>query len=324
MYYPKLKKLREFNQNDEIIKKIDKFIASLPKNTRFSPLIFLKEFNLSKDLSEEISFYCVNEEILDIKYEITCPECSTDVLTISSLDNIPKGHTKCDICNESFIPQEEDIYIFLYSIENQKIITDFKPESVSPISFKKLNKENPLLNIIQDNDLFGIDQNHLESLIELVETATTNDEKKRTLEDLTEFLFESIHNCHVFKKDFRTPTSELDLILENENTFHPFLKDIGFTFPIECKNWKEPIGSNEIRDFGRDIQKRQLKFGILISKKGVTGNKYKDAVREIADFFKEGITIIVLDLKDIKRVASGQNLITILRNKKMQIQFEWC
>ncbi|KKL68791.1 hypothetical protein LCGC14_2121410, partial [marine sediment metagenome] len=39
------------------------------------------------------------------------------------------------------------------------------------------------MNIIQDNDLFGIDQNHLESLIELVETATTNDEKKRTLED---------------------------------------------------------------------------------------------------------------------------------------------
>ena len=102
------------------------------------------------------------------------------------------------------------------------------------------------------------------------------------------------------------------------------MKDIGLNFIIECKNWKKPIGSDEISKFGRDIQKRKLKFGILISKKGITGNKYKDAVKEIADFFKEGITIIMLNLKDIKSIVLGQNLITILRNKNIQIQFEWC
>ena len=99
---------------------------------------------------------------------------------------------------------------------------------------------------------------------------------------------------------------------------------MGLNVPIECKNWKNPIGSNEIRDFGRDIQKRQLKFGILISKKGVTGDKNKDAIREITDFFKDGISLIILNLDDIKRVVSGENLITMLRSKKMQIQFEWC
>ena len=57
---------------------------------------------------------------------------------------------------------------------------------------------------------------------------------------------------------------------------------------------------------------RRIKFGILISKQGITGNEFKDAKRLIADYFKKDIIIPIIELKDIKSIALGKNLISFI------------
>ena len=127
----------------------------------------------------------------------------------------------------------------------------------------------------------------------------------------------------VVGRNLRTMTSELDLIIENNHTFHPFLRELGINFLIECKNWSKPVGVSEIRDFAGDMDSKRVKFGILISKNGITGTEYKDAKKVVVDYFKKGITIIVLDLLDLNSIAKGTNLITTLREKYREIQFKW-
>lgn len=318
MYYRKLKKLKDFEIKKDIIKKIDQIIASLPRFKRISFLLLSKRLKISKELSYNVALFCVEEGLMEIKYEITCPNCSSDLLSISNLSDIQKSEITCDICEEKFIPSENDLWIVLLSNKIPKI----KRESYifdQSTRFKDL-KNYPLFIDITDNDFFNIDKNCFKDLIKFVEEAKTKNNKKKTLEDLGDYLFSCVSVFNVVERNIRTSTSELDLIVENQFSFHPFLHELGYLIPIECKNWNKPISSSEIRDFHGDISKRNMKCGILISKKGITGKKNKDAKGVIGQIFiKDKISILTLNLNDLKRITLGENLITILRKKYLEL-----
>ncbi|EKF86553.1 restriction endonuclease [Methanobacterium formicicum] len=311
-----------YNGSIDLVKETLNKFAGLK---RVSPLLISKEL---PEMSEEdilsIIFQLSKEKYLNINYEITCPECSSDVITLSSLKDIPDKVICeiCDICNE-FIPTSSDIWITI-TIENEIQVQDVKDQVIDK-NTTNLNLNDAFNNIefssLVDDEFFIIDIDKFNLLLLDVINANTNDEKKNSMENLGEYLFTNIANFEIVERNKRTPTSELDIVSENNNAFHPFLTSLGLLIPIECKNWKSAIGASEIRDFGADMVNRKFQTGILISKSGITGErKFKtDAQGELVNFFKQNAKILVLTLEDLYQISDGISLLTILRKRNREL-----
>lgn len=295
---------------------------------RVSPLLISKELpEIPEDDVLSIIFQLSKEEkeYLHINYEITCPQCSTDVITLSSLKDIPDEVTCeiCDDCNE-FRPTPSDVWITI-TVEKEFPVKEHEKnqnheKKVNNLNLNDVSNNKGFLSVA-DDDFFVIDIDKFNSMLLDVINANTNDEKKNSMENLGEYLFMSITNFEIVERNKRTPTSELDIISENNNSFHPFLRTLGLLIPIECKNWKIPIGASEIRDFGADMVNRKFQTGILISKSGITGErKFRtDAQGELSNFFKQNAKILLLTLEDLNRVSEGISLLTLLRKRNREL-----
>jgi hypothetical protein len=92
----------------------------------------------------------------------------------------------------------------------------------------------------------------------------------------------------------------------------------------ECKDWARPVGFSTIAKFGRVLDSTKSKFGILFSKKGITGVKRTFAARleQIQLFHDHGIAIVVVSMEDLRKVAAGANFISVLRTKYEAVRFD--
>ena len=172
----------------------------------------------------------------------------------------------------------------------------------------------------QNNALLNLNIDFFKNLLEITKNAETNDEKKKTLESLSEFLFAAIKGFSVLPSK-RTSKAEIDRIIRNYST-HPLLRDLGLYILIECKNWSDSVGAPILRDFIAKIEEHRCSSGILLSKNGITGEGVKDATGEIRDAYKrKGILIIVLTEIDLEEITKGKNPISILEKKYEEVKF---
>ena len=146
--------------------------------------------------------------------------------------------------------------------------------------------------------------------LDLVKSARSNMSKKESLENLSKFFLSGVKGFRFLEKNYRGPSEEFDLILANESADSP-LNAIGNPIAVECRHRKNPASSRDIRDFCGKLYSAGLKGGILISLKGITGNKY-DAINEIRDARKKGISIIVITLDDLEQILDGKKPIKII------------
>jgi hypothetical protein len=115
-------------------------------------------------------------------------------------------------------------------------------------------------------------------------------------------------------------SEEIDIAFWNEK--HPrglhFLPNIVI---VECKNWSEPVGSEEVNWFSTKLRNRGLAFGILIAANGVTGDALDrtGAHSIIADALREGRQIVVLTLQDLRGIADTYQLIRLFKEKLCQL-----
>ena len=170
---------------------------------------------------------------------------------------------------------------------------------------------------------FRIDRDRYAGMLSGLDQDAGSFEKGSSLEQLAVYLLECVKGWKVVERNKRTKTSELDLLIENANQTEPFLRELGSDIPVECKNWKEPVGASEIRDFGHDLRKRRFVYGVLISNEGITGDEHRktDAKGELWNFFsKDGVSILVLSRGDLERIAEGMSLVSILREKARAIK----
>lgn len=134
-------------------------------------------------------------------------------------------------------------------------------------------------------------------------SAETNKEKKDSLEKLAEILINMIEGLEVIDTDVNTKTEEIDLLVKNESK-DPFWQRLPSPLLIECKNWSNPVGAKEIRDF--DGKMDEITFRIMIAIDGITGrSEREDAKGVIRDARKKGRHIVVLDKEDLKDIAKG-------------------
>jgi len=159
--------------------------------------------------------------------------------------------------------------------------------------------------------------NELLDRVEKASKSADNQIKRESMEKLAQYLFSSIEGLYVEPSKKAGPY-ELDGIITNISP-HPFLKTLDNYVPIECKNWREPIGSPEITQFLGKLSLFQCRFGILLSKEGIkerTVNELrKDACR------RSGIYVLVFDKNDIKSIVNGKDLVSLLVDKFKELKF---
>lgn len=170
------------------------------------------------------------------------------------------------------------------------------------------------------------DRPECERRLQAVREAVTNDDKKRSLEGLVQFLIGRTDNLLVKYTDLRTASSEIDLIVENrgKNKRHTMFDEFGRHFLVECKNWSSPIGAKEVRDFVGKLLKTKIRLGVLVTRKGVTGSDGgEDALREIHFCFDVlNTAVLVLADEDLEALCAGADLHDWLDKKLDRLRFD--
>jgi hypothetical protein len=145
----------------------------------------------------------------------------------------------------------------------------------------------------------------------------------KALEYLTEYLTSCMPGCRT-KRRVRSRSSDFDVVCSMEGFEVDFRSELGRYFVCECKDWKDPADFTTIAKFCRVLDSFKARFGILMSRSGITGqNRTTDAAREQLKVFQDrGIVVVVLNLTDLEVVAAGENLISLLRNRYEAVRLD--
>jgi hypothetical protein len=144
--------------------------------------------------------------------------------------------------------------------------------------------------------------------------ADTTNAKKLSYEYLAIFLITAIDGLTVIGHDTRGASEEIDLWVENDST-NSFWQKVGHIFIVECKNWGDPIGVQQVRNLSSIMETKNIGFAILLARNGITGDKWHDAVAAIRDDFKKGRYVVVLDQSDLEEIANGVHPTKKIRQK---------
>jgi len=175
---------------------------------------------------------------------------------------------------------------------------------------------------IQD-EFFELDIDRYTRLLYDAYNAVESTEKGDKLEEVAEYLFEGFAMLSIRDTNLRTRTGEIDLVLEytgldSVNLFEYYSRFI----PVECKNTKEPVSTEQIGYFRDKLSRRDLTLGLFISWSGVTGEESGRYGEEIAKWqSKEKPTVVVLTSRDLYRVLDGTSLYDIIDEKLYQSRF---
>jgi len=149
------------------------------------------------------------------------------------------------------------------------------------------------------------------------------DKKGENLEKLSEYLMSCMPGCRTYRR-LKTESTDYDVICSMEGFEVDFRSDFGRYFVCECKDWSKPADFTTIAKFCRVLDSVKSKFGILFSKRGISGHgKSKYAERELIKVFQDrGMVIIVLNEEDLNTVANGMNFVNMLRIKYETIRLD--
>lgn len=127
--------------------------------------------------------------------------------------------------------------------------------------------------------LSGWGSEPLDRLVEEVETATSTDDKGRSLEELASRLLEQVPGFSVTGR-IRTSTEEIDVSVLNDST-DPRLRRESALILVECKNWSSKCGKNEFVVFREKLENRNRRcsLGFLISWNGFATTVTKEMLR---------------------------------------------
>ncbi len=153
----------------------------------------------------------------------------------------------------------------------------------------------------------------------------------RALEKLTHYLMASIPGCFAYPRRL-TPSSDLDVFGIFEGPLVDFRSEVGRYFVSECKDQQpkktksgtkpNPVSTTDVAKFCNLLDSVGNKFGIVVSICGIAGEgKQRDADLECLKLYqRHRIAIVSLKLEDLAKVANGENLLSILRDKYMTIR----
>jgi hypothetical protein len=140
---------------------------------------------------------------------------------------------------------------------------------------------------------------------ETISETNSNVKKGLTYEHLAIVIISAIEGWELIGQDVHSAAEENDLLISNESQ-DIFWQRLGNPIIVECKNWEKPLGAPGITILDRKMDGKGVHTAILLSREGITGNKYRDATLLIREnISKHGRHIIVLDKNDLMDIANG-------------------
>lgn len=157
---------------------------------------------------------------------------------------------------------------------------------------------------------YGVDRNQLQGLLGSVRKASTNNEKKDALESLAGKLLAGVEGFEVLPNR-STATGEIDRLVRN-NCSYPTLSLLGTPILVECKHWKQKVGTDPVGAFIADLEDARLTSGFLFCRAPVS----KAAMRRIENFYQRTRGyVLVISEDEIQRVCDGENLAAMIVEK---------
>jgi hypothetical protein len=145
----------------------------------------------------------------------------------------------------------------------------------------------------------------------------------KVLEQLADYLMSCMPGCRTARRQ-SSESTDYDLVCAVEGIELDFRSELGRYFVCECKDWAKPANFTTMAKFCRVLDSVKARFGILFSRHGISGAKDTTfAAREQLKVFQDrGIVIIVFDEVDVRKVAAGENMIQILRQKYEAVRLD--
>jgi hypothetical protein len=170
----------------------------------------------------------------------------------------------------------------------------------------------------EEANLYVANTMYIKSLI-----GRLGDGQGRTLEELAEYVMQCMPGCRTTRRS-KSLSTDYDIICTMEGFDVDFRSELGRYFVCECKDWEQPADFSAMAKFCRVLDSVKSKFGILFSKNGISGSgRTRDAEREQLKVFQDrGVVIIVIDQADLRNIAAGQNLVSVLRRKYERVRLD--
>ena len=170
----------------------------------------------------------------------------------------------------------------------------------------------------QEVDLYPVNRKYVTFLL-----SGLGDGTGKPLEFLSEYLMGIMPGCRLYRRK-RSHSTDYDLVCAMEGLQTDFRAEFGRYFVCECKDWQAPAGITEFAKFCRVLDSVKAKFGILFSKRGISGKgSGDDATREQMKVFQDrGIIIVVVDEADLQEIANGTNLVAVLRSRYENVRLD--
>jgi len=112
-------------------------------------------------------------------------------------------------------------------------------------------------------------------------------------------------------------TEEIDVAIWNERNYKKGLFYLPNIVLIECKNWSNPVSSNEVNWFASKLESRGRDFGILVAINGITGDtsELTAAHSVLARHLERGRQIIVINKTEIQQLKETNDLVKLIKIK---------
>jgi hypothetical protein len=148
-------------------------------------------------------------------------------------------------------------------------------------------------------------------------------DKGNSLEWLAHYLVSMIPGCRAYRRR-RSESTDYDVVGSFEGPSLDFRSELGRYFVCECKDWSGPADFTTFAKLARVLDSVKSRFGILFSKKGISGEgKTLYAEREQLKVFADrGIAIVVITEADLERVAAGESFLSMLRTKYETVRLD--
>ncbi|MEP2446612.1 MAG: restriction endonuclease [Balneola sp.] len=206
--------------------------------------------------------------------------------------------------------KEEPVILDLSDLyEDPDDIKEFQGESAHHL-IKKVNIFNKFFESIineEENLKKLVLKNTLKEELERIDRIPqgSNNLKGKALEDITDIIFSNISGFEVIDKKYSTGDEEIDLLVKNDlnkSFWNAFSSPLIF---IECKNWKEKVGTSELRDFQGKLRNHSklAKIGIFVGFNGFS----REVVNELKRSSKEDYHIALITRENIEDFISTKD-----------------
>jgi hypothetical protein len=153
--------------------------------------------------------------------------------------------------------------------------------------------------------------------------AGVGEETGKALELLADYLLSAMPGCRTYRRR-RSHSTDCDIVCSLDGVEFDFRAELGRYFVCECKDWGSAADVTAFAKFARVLDSTKSRFGILFSRKGITGaDETRYAAREQLKLFQDpGVVVVVVDEQDIKAVNDGYNFIALLREKYEAVRLD--